>query len=499
MAVKVAIAGVGNCANSLVQGVTFYADAEEGARIPGLMHNRLGPHAVGDIEFVAAFDVDALKVGVDLAEAIWASQNSTFRFAEVAVSGVTVQRGPTLDGLGDHYRELVDESDEPVVDVARVLRDSGADVLVCYVPVGSEQAARFYAQAALDAGVAFVNALPVFIASDPAWAAKFEAAGVPIIGINEVTPLSMASAYAGVAALGKWCKPIIVDSIVTPDGESKVGQTPECKQAIPQNIAATAIDVLKGVMVSGNQVYGNPEDGIPLFGKTGTTDVGEQTWVATGTTSGGSVVWVGNSVGKVPILDQEYEGVAGIRLRHYISLALVTALDNKYGGNDWPAPDPSLVTGGGLAVPDVRGLTPESAKALLEGLGFTYKDGGPVDSEVPAGKVATTDPAPGSNSGKGATITVFTSKGNKVAFPDVVLDGETNDFTTAEGQLNTAGYMNVTQTCVVITPTTGNPPMLPTDPKYGRLGKVQSSTPAPGSYNLPGTPVTLAVGKETCP
>jgi len=182
MAVKVAIAGVGNCANSLVQGVTFYADAEEGARIPGLMHNRLGPHAVGDIEFVAAFDVDALKVGVDLAEAIWASQNSTFRFAEVAVSGVTVQRGPTLDGLGDHYRELVDESDEPVVDVARVLRDSGADVLVCYVPVGSEQAARFYAQAALDAGVAFVNALPVFIASDPAWAAKFEAAGVPIIG-----------------------------------------------------------------------------------------------------------------------------------------------------------------------------------------------------------------------------------------------------------------------------------------------------------------------------
>ncbi len=182
MTVRVAIAGVGNCANSLIQGVTFYADAAEGANIPGLMHNRFGPHAVGDIEFVAAFDVDALKVGVDLAEAIWASQNSTFRFAEVATTGVTVQRGPTLDGLGEYYREVVDESDAPAVDVAQALRDSGAEVLVCYVPVGSELAAKFYAQAALDAGVAFVNALPVFIASDPEWAAKFTAAGIPIVG-----------------------------------------------------------------------------------------------------------------------------------------------------------------------------------------------------------------------------------------------------------------------------------------------------------------------------
>ena len=182
MTVRVAIAGVGNCANSLIQGVTFYADAAEGASIPGLMHNRLGPHSVGDIEFVAAFDVDALKVGVDLADAIWASQNSTYRFAEVTRTGVTVQRGPTLDGLGEYYREAVDESDAPAVDVAQALRDSGADVLVCYVPVGSEHAAKFYAQAALDAGVAFVNALPVFIASDPEWAAKFTSAGIPIVG-----------------------------------------------------------------------------------------------------------------------------------------------------------------------------------------------------------------------------------------------------------------------------------------------------------------------------
>jgi myo-inositol-1-phosphate synthase len=178
----VAIAGVGNCANSLIQGVTFYRDAAADAVIPGLMHNRLGLHAVGDLEFVAAFDVDSLKVGVDLAEAIWASQNSTFRFAEVSPTGVIVQRGPTLDGLGEYYREVVTESDATPVDVAQALRDSGADVLVCYVPVGSELAAKFYAQAAVDAGVAFVNALPVFIASDEEWASKFSTAGIPIIG-----------------------------------------------------------------------------------------------------------------------------------------------------------------------------------------------------------------------------------------------------------------------------------------------------------------------------
>ena len=182
MTLRVAIAGVGNCANALIQGVTFYADATDESAVPGLMHPRFGPYLVGDIEFVAAFDVDAEKVGVDLADAIWASQNDTYRFAEVAASGVVVQRGPTLDGLGEFYRELVTESAAPVVDVAAALRESGAQVLVCYLPVGSEEAVRYYAQAALDAGVAFVNALPVFVASDPVWAEKFRAAGVPIVG-----------------------------------------------------------------------------------------------------------------------------------------------------------------------------------------------------------------------------------------------------------------------------------------------------------------------------
>ncbi len=180
--VRVAIVGVGNCASALVQGVHYYRDADGAERVPGLMHVELAGYHVRDLEFVAAFDVDAKKVGRDIAEAMAAPPNNTIVFAEVPPLGVEVLRGPTLDGLGEFYREMVEESDGPVVDVAEELRRARADVLVCYLPVGSEQAARHYAQAALDAGVAFVNCLPVFLASDPAWAARFTAAGVPIVG-----------------------------------------------------------------------------------------------------------------------------------------------------------------------------------------------------------------------------------------------------------------------------------------------------------------------------
>jgi myo-inositol-1-phosphate synthase len=180
--VRVAIAGVGNCASSLVQGVEYYRDAAADEHVPGLMHVVLGGYHVGDVEFVAAFDVDADKVGLDLSKAVLAGQNNTVKFADVPDLGVTVLRGPTMDGLGEYYREVVEESPAEPVDVAQVLRDTRADVLVSYLPVGSEDAQRFYAQACLDAGVAFVNAIPVFIASDPVWAAKFEAANVPIVG-----------------------------------------------------------------------------------------------------------------------------------------------------------------------------------------------------------------------------------------------------------------------------------------------------------------------------
>ena len=180
--VRVAIVGVGNCAASLVQGVEYYKDADPSARVPGLMHVQLGDYHVRDVEFVAAFDVDAKKVGFDLTDAIGASENNTIKICDVPPSGVTVQRGHTLDGLGKYYRETIDESDAEPVDVVSVLRESQADVLVCYLPVGSEDAAKFYAQCAIDAGVAFVNALPVFIAGTKEWADKFTAAGVPIIG-----------------------------------------------------------------------------------------------------------------------------------------------------------------------------------------------------------------------------------------------------------------------------------------------------------------------------
>jgi myo-inositol-1-phosphate synthase len=180
--VRVAIVGVGNCASSLVQGLEYYKDADDDARVPGLMHVRFGDYHVSDIEVVAAFDVDAKKVGADVSEAIFASENNTIKFAEVPPLGVTVQRGPTLDGLGEYYQEIITESDDPAVDVVAALREARADVLVSYLPVGSDAADKFYAQCAIDARVAFVNALPVFIASDPVWAAKFTEAGVPIVG-----------------------------------------------------------------------------------------------------------------------------------------------------------------------------------------------------------------------------------------------------------------------------------------------------------------------------
>ncbi len=180
--VRVAIAGVGNCAASLVQGVEYYKDADASAAVPGLMHVQLGDYHISDVSFVAAFDVDAKKVGQDLAHAIGASENNTIKIADVPPTGVMVQRGATLDGLGKYYREVITESDEEPVDVVAALREAKADVLVCYLPVGSEDAARYYAQAAIDAGVGFVNALPVFIAGTKEWADKFTAAGVPIVG-----------------------------------------------------------------------------------------------------------------------------------------------------------------------------------------------------------------------------------------------------------------------------------------------------------------------------
>ena len=180
--IRVAIVGVGNCASALVQGLEFYKDAPTAEQVPGLMHVTLGRYHVSDVEIVAAFDVDGKKVGRDVSEAIFSEPNNTIRFADVPPLGVDVQRGPTLDGLGQYYREVVTESGEEPVDVTAALRAANAQVVVNYLPVGSEVAAKHYAQAALEAGAAFVNCMPVFISSDREWARRFHEAGVPIVG-----------------------------------------------------------------------------------------------------------------------------------------------------------------------------------------------------------------------------------------------------------------------------------------------------------------------------
>ena len=180
--VRIGVVGVGNCASSFVQGLAHYAEATGNAPPPGLMNVELGGYRVGDMEVVSAFDIHAAKVGRDLSDAIFALPNNTFRFASPQPSGVVVQRGPTLDGIGQYMVDDLEESPAPAVDVAQALRDSGTEVLVSYLPVGSQRASEYYAEQALQAGCAFVNCIPVFIASDPAWAKRFSQAGLPIVG-----------------------------------------------------------------------------------------------------------------------------------------------------------------------------------------------------------------------------------------------------------------------------------------------------------------------------
>jgi|SRR5665811_2344618 len=180
--IKVAIVGIGNCASSLIQGIEYYKNSNDNEFVPGLMHVNFGGYHVRDIEVVAAFDVNANKVGKDIAEAIYAKPNNTTIFAKVPKMGVKVSRGPRLDGVNKYTAELVPISDEPEVDVVKVLKKSGAEIVVNYLPVGSQKATELYAQAAIDAGCGFANNIPVFIASDKKWAKKFKDAGLPIIG-----------------------------------------------------------------------------------------------------------------------------------------------------------------------------------------------------------------------------------------------------------------------------------------------------------------------------
>ncbi len=180
--VRVAIVGVGNCANSFIQGIEYYKDANPDDQVPGLMHVDLGGYHVKDIEFVAAFDIDQEKVGKDLSDAIWSGQNNTIKFAEVPEMGIKVERGMTLDGLGKYLKQKITKAPGPTADIVGILKETKADVLVCYLPVGSEDAVKWYVEQAIAAGVGFVNCLPVFIAREDYWDERFKDAGLPIIG-----------------------------------------------------------------------------------------------------------------------------------------------------------------------------------------------------------------------------------------------------------------------------------------------------------------------------
>ncbi len=181
--VRVAIIGVGNCASAFVQGVHYYRDADPRERVPGLMHVDLGGYHVSDIEFTAAFDIDSTKVGKDLGQAIWAGQNNTMRFAKVPRRlGVPVQRGMTHDGLGKYLKEKISKAPGETADIVKILRDTHTDVVVSYLPVGSEQATKWYVEQVLEAGCGFVNCIPVFIAREPYWDRRFKAARLPIVG-----------------------------------------------------------------------------------------------------------------------------------------------------------------------------------------------------------------------------------------------------------------------------------------------------------------------------
>jgi myo-inositol-1-phosphate synthase len=199
--IRVAIVGVGNCASALVQGIAFYRDTQGEEQVPGLMHVDLGGYLIGDIEVVAALDIAGNKVGRPLDEAILAAPNNTQVFARVPPSDIIVRRGPTLDGLGKYLRDMVVESDAALIDVATLLRGSHVDVLVSFLPVGSEQATMWYSEQALMAGCAFVNCIPVFIASDPTWRARFEERGLPVIGDDIKSQLGATILHRSIANL----------------------------------------------------------------------------------------------------------------------------------------------------------------------------------------------------------------------------------------------------------------------------------------------------------
>jgi len=297
-----------------------------------------------------------------------------------------------------------------------------------------------------------------------------------ILGTDSIAPLTMAAAYAGIANNGVYCKPIAVDSFVDSEGTELPGQDEECTQAIDKEVAAATQFALAGAM---RGYAANPGDGIPIIGKTGTTNGSVQTYVIGATKKVATIVWVGNIKGTFPMRTYPSGGV----LRHIIGKVIFGKANQLYGGGAFSAPPTRLMTGTGIELPNFVGQNPETAKGVIEGLGLVYKKGSDADSDLPKGVIASTSPGSGSIMARGQTVTVHPSNGTVTSVPDAVTGNP--DFETAKQILNDAGYNKVSEACAPVT-----------DPTL--VDRVVSSDPSPGSQYSRNKRVTLGVGALTC-
>jgi membrane peptidoglycan carboxypeptidase len=309
-----------------------------------------------------------------------------------------------------------------------------------------------------------------------------------VLGTNELAPLSMAAAYAGIANDGRYCEPIVVDRFITRAGDEIDGQASKCDQGIDPEVAAAAAFAMATTMVSGGTaVASNPNDGVPVIGKTGTTDASKDTWMIASTTEVATAVWVGNIVGDARLRQyRNPEGFGGGELRHRIMREVLLAANAQYGGNAFPEPPARLVRGAAIELPNLVGQSSTQARAIVESLGLRYAEGAPVDSSQPVGSVAVTTPAAGSLVSKGNTVQVQLSLGNLRVVPDVVSAGY--DEAQAKAALRASGFSSISTVCV---PINGGP-----DPS--REGLVEAQNPAPGTTVGLDTTITLGVASERC-
>ena len=263
--VRVAVVGVGNCASSFVQGVEYYKDADPRESVPGLMHVDLGGYHVSDIEFSAAFDIDADKVGKDLSEAIWSGQNNTIKFADVPTLDVPVQRGMTHDGLGKYLKEKITKAPGETADIVQILKDTHTDVVVSYLPVGSEQATKWYVEQVLEAGCGFVNCIPVFIAREHYWNRRFEKAGLPIVGDDIKSQVGATIVHRSLARLfGDRGVKMLRTSQLNVGGNMDFYNMLERERLESKKISKTnAVTSIMGHELPKDDVYIGPSDYVP--------------------------------------------------------------------------------------------------------------------------------------------------------------------------------------------------------------------------------------------